>query len=71
MFVIRHDLGENQFLYYLSGIVYPYLSDNYLSNNYESTHRNFWKEQILLHEARNQKCFHEHYLQNDHNEICD
>ena len=27
MFVIRHDLGENQFLYYSSGIVYPYLSD--------------------------------------------
>ena len=27
MFVIRHDLGENQFLYYSNGFVYPYLSD--------------------------------------------
>ena len=27
MFIIRYDLGENQFLYYSSSIVYPYLSD--------------------------------------------
>ena len=27
MFVVRHDLGENQFLHYSSGIVHPYLSD--------------------------------------------
>ena len=27
MFVTRHDLGENQFLYYSSGIFYPCLSD--------------------------------------------
>ena len=27
MFVKKHDLGENQFLYYLGGIVYLYLSD--------------------------------------------
>ena len=25
--LLRHDLGENQFLYYSSDIVYPYLSD--------------------------------------------
>ena len=31
------------------------------ANNYKSTHRNFWKVQH----------FHEHYLQNDHNGICD
>ena len=41
------------------------------ANNYKSTHRNFRKEQILFDQARNQKCFHEHYLQNDHNGICD
>ena len=34
-------------------------------------YRNFWKEQILPKQARNQKAFHEHYLQNDHNGICD
>ena len=34
-------------------------------------HCNFWKEQILSNQARNHKRFHEHYLQNDHNEICD
>ena len=34
-------------------------------------HCNFWKEQILSSQARNHKRFHEHYLQNDHNEICD
>ena len=31
----------------------------------------FGKEQKLSNQARNQKRFHEHYLQNDHNEICD
>ena len=41
------------------------------ANNYKSTHRNFRKEQILFDQARNQKRFHEHYLQNDHNGICD
>ena len=34
------------------------------ANNYKSTHRNFRKEQILSNQARNQKRFHEHYLQN-------
>ena len=37
------------------------------ANNYKSTHCNFRKEQILSNQARNQKRFHEHYLQNDHN----
>ena len=32
------------------------------ANNYKSTHHNFRKEQIR---------FHEHYLQNEHNRICD
>ena len=41
------------------------------ANNYKSTHRNFRKEQILSNQARNQKRFHEHYLQNDHHGICD
>ena len=41
------------------------------ANNYKSTHRNFRKEQILSNQARDQKHFHKHYLQNDHNEICD
>ena len=41
------------------------------ANNYKSTHHNFQKEQILSSQARNQKRFHEHYLQNDHNRICD
>ena len=36
-----------------------------------STHPNFWKEQILSIQARNQARFHERYLQNDHNGICD
>ena len=40
-------------------------------NNYESTHRNFRKEQKLSNQAHNQKRFHKHYLQNDHNKICD
>ena len=40
------------------------------ANNYKSTH-NFRKEQILSNQACNQKRFHEHYLQNDHNRICD
>ena len=41
------------------------------ANNYKSMHHNFRKEQLLSHQACNQKHFHEHYLQNDHNEICD
>ena len=41
------------------------------TNNYKSTHRNFWKEQILSNQARNQKRFHEYYLKNDHYGICD
>ena len=40
-------------------------------NNYKSTHSNFRKEQILSNQARNQKRFHEDYLQNDLNGICD
>ena len=42
-----------------------------ISNNYKSTHRNFRKKQILSNQARYQKRFHEHYLQNGHNGICD
>ena len=41
------------------------------ANNYKSTHHNFRKEQILSNQARNQKRFHEHYLQYEHNGICD
>ena len=41
------------------------------ANNYKSTHRTFRKEQILSNQVRNKKRFHEHYLQNDHNGICD
>ena len=41
------------------------------ANNYKSTHCNFRKEQIMSSEARNQKRFHKHYLQNDHNGICE
>ena len=41
------------------------------ANNYKSTHRNFRKEQMLSNQARNQKRFHEHYLQGEHNGICD
>ena len=41
------------------------------ANNYTSTHSNFRKEQKLLNQAPNQKGFHKHYLQSDHNEICD
>ena len=41
------------------------------AHNYKSTHRNFWKEQKLSNQARNQKRFHKHYLLNDHNKICD
>ena len=41
------------------------------ANNYKNTHRNFWKEQILSNQARKQKRFHEHYLQNQINRICD
>ena len=40
------------------------------ANNYECTHRNFWKEQKLSNQGRNQKHYHEHYLKNDHNGIC-
>ena len=36
------------------------------ANNYKSTHRNFRKKQKLSNQARNQKHFHEHYLQNGH-----
>ena len=32
---------------------------------------NFRKEQILSNKAPNQKCFYKHYLQNEHNRICD
>ena len=41
------------------------------ASNYKSMHRNFRKEQILSNQASNQKRFHEHYLHNDHNRICD
>ena len=41
------------------------------ANNYKRTHRNFQKEQILSNQARNQKRFHEYYLYNNHNGICD
>ena len=41
------------------------------ANNYKRTHRNFRKEEILSNQARNQRRFHEHYLQNDHDKICD
>ena len=41
------------------------------ANNYRSMHRSFWKEQTLSNQALNQKRFQEHYLQNDHNGICD
>ena len=41
------------------------------ANNYKSTHSNFRKEQILSNQAHNQERFPKHYLQNDHNGICD
>ena len=41
------------------------------ANNYKSMHRNFWKEQILSNQTRNQKRFRKLYLQNDQNGICD
>ena len=41
------------------------------ANNYESTHCNFRKEQILSNQTHSQKRFHEHYLQNDHDGIYD
>ena len=41
------------------------------ANNYKSTLCNFRKEQKLSNLAHNQKRFHERYLQNDHNRICD
>ena len=34
------------------------------ANNYKSTHRNFWKEQKLSNQARNQKRYHQRYLEN-------
>ena len=37
------------------------------ANSYKSTHHNFWDEQILSNQARNQKRFHKHYLQDYHN----
>ena len=40
-------------------------------NNFKSAHRDFRKEQKLSNQARNEKRFHERYLQNDHNGICD
>ena len=40
------------------------------ANNYKSIHPNFRNKQ-LPNQARNQKRFHEDYLQNDHNGICD
>ena len=44
---------------------------NFPIPSYKSTHRNFRKEQTLSNQVRNQKHFHEHYLQNDHNGISD
>ena len=41
------------------------------ANNYKSTHRKFRKEKMISNQARNKKCFHGHYLQNDHNKIFD
>ena len=41
------------------------------TSNYKSTHHNLWKEQKLSNQTRNQKRHHEHYLENDHNGICD
>ena len=40
-------------------------------NNYKSRHHSFRKEQKLSNQVRNKKRFHKHYLQSDHNEICD
>ena len=34
-------------------------------------HRHFGKEKILWNQPRNQKRFREHFLQNNHNGICD
>lgn len=41
------------------------------ANIYTSTHHNFWKEQKLSNQVRNQKSFHKHYLQSDYNWICE
>ena len=41
------------------------------ADNYKSMHCNFRREQILSNQVHNQKHFHEHYLQNDLNGICD
>ena len=40
------------------------------ANSYKSTDRNFWKEQKLSNQARNQKRYQQHYLENDHDLIC-
>ena len=37
-----------------------------VANNYEITHPNFWKEQKLSNQARNQKQFHKCYPQSDY-----
>ena len=39
------------------------------ANNNKGTHHNFREDQKLPNEACNQKCFHELYLQSDHNGI--
>ena len=41
------------------------------ANTYKNTHRHFREEQILSNQVLNRKRFYEHYLQNDHNSICD
>ena len=41
------------------------------ASNYRSTHQNSRKEQNLSNQGRNQKRFHEHYLQSDHNRTFD
>ena len=41
------------------------------ANNYKSTHCNFLDKQKLSNQVRNQKRFHENYLQSDHNRFCD
>ena len=40
------------------------------ANNYKNTHPLFQREQKLSNQARNQKRFQEHFLQNSHNRIC-
>ena len=41
------------------------------ANDYKTSHRNFWKGQELSNQACNQKRHYKHYLENDHNKICD